>query len=221
MADALRPDDRTLDRQGDYQKQQAALGAVPAAPTWPIPVPGESIVIPPVGLNWGTVADRFGADVRTLMHDSYIVLAGEYVPETGYFIDPQSLRARRADVGQRLLEHGYLIGRLTANEFRIDLDMLPEGEGSGIANAVVRTTRGPLIGLFSDRRDAERCRDSILSGSIGSGVSLQDGPLGTELRIDTAETAGSVATAIASNGGAVISIAGVPFHSGAQPTPNV
>jgi hypothetical protein len=189
----------------------APSGDVPASPTWPIEVPGSNPSPPPVGLNWGEVARRYGADVRDLMHDSSIVLRGEYVPETGYLIDPDALRARRVDVGQRVLRHAYLIGRLTASEFHVQLDLIPNSEPAELDGAIVRVTRGPVIGVFPDRRDAERCRDSILSGSLGSGVSLQDGPLGTEVHVRTAEVAGRVATSIASFGGAVISAGGVPI----------
>jgi hypothetical protein len=164
-------------------------------------------------MNWGVVAQHFGADVRTLMHDCYIVLRGEFVPETGYFIDPNTLRARRVDVGHRVLQHGYLIGRLTADEFHTRMDLVPDGTES-VRNAIVRVARAPVIGLFADRRDAERCRDTILSGAIGSGVELENGPLGTELRVSRAESAGSVATTIASNAGAVISVGGLPIQGG-------
>jgi hypothetical protein len=202
-----------LDMQGAFERRESAMGDDPGAPTWPIPVPAGSPLPPPVGLNWGTVAQRYGADVRTLMHDGYIVLAGEYVPETGYFVDPQTLRARRVDVGQRVLEHGYLIGRLTADEFPMRLEMAPEGDGR-LENVVVRRARGPVIGLFADRRDAERCRDTIVSGAIGSGVMLEDGPLGTELRVASADVAGRVATAISGHGGAVISVGGAALTPG-------
>jgi hypothetical protein len=192
----------------------APLGDAPASPTWPIEVPGSNPSPPPVGLNWGDVARRYSADVRVLMHDGYIVLRGEFIPETGYFIDPDTLRASRVDVGQRVLRHGYLVGRLTASEFHVQLDLIPDSDGTDLDGAIVRVVRGPVIGVFSDRRDAERCRDSILSGSIGSGVSLQDGPLGTEIHVRTAEIAGRVATSIASFGGAVISVGGVPIATG-------
>jgi hypothetical protein len=209
-----RPNEKKLDEEGELAQRESAVGSNPGAPTWPIPVPDGTPMPPPVGLNWGEIAQRFGADPRVLMHGCYIVLQGEFVPETGYFIDPRTLRARRVDVGQRVLEHGYLIGRLTADEFRVPLDLLPDG-GESALNPVIRTAKGPIIGLFSDRRAAERCRDSLLSGALGSGVTLQDGPLGFELRVDTAEIAGRVATTIASHAGAIISVAGVPVQGGA------
>jgi hypothetical protein len=170
-------------------------------------------------MNWGEVARRYGTDVRVLMHDSYIVFRGEYVPETGYLIDPETLRARRVDVGQRTLQHGYLIGRLTADEFRVRLEMIPESGTDALENVIVRVTRGPVIGVFADRRDAERCRDAVLGGAIGSGVSLTNGPLGTEIWVRTAEIAGRVATTIAAFGGAVISAGGVPIAPAAGTTP--
>src|SRR5947209_1355929 len=89
--------EKSLESQGEYQMRESAVGSNPGAPTWPIPVPDGTSLPPPVGLNWGQVAQHFGADVRILMHGCYIVLQGEFVPETGYFIDPQTLRARRVD----------------------------------------------------------------------------------------------------------------------------
>jgi hypothetical protein len=212
MSDMQQSDDGSVEMAGEFQKIDASIGDDPAAPTWPIPTPEESPTIPPVGLNWGAVAQRYSVDPRLLMHGSYIVLAGEYVPETGYFIDPRTLQARHVDVGQRIFQHGYLIGRLTADTFSVALDMTPDNGSGDVENVVVRRTTGPVIGLFSDWRDAARCRDSIVSGSIGSGVTLQEGPLGTELRVDVTETAGQIATSVASRGGAVISVGGTPVR---------
>lgn len=203
--------DDPLVADGRAEAQESSIGTGAGAPTWPMPATGETRMPPPVGMNWGTVAQRYGVDVRTLMHDGYIVLAGEFAPETGYLLHPVTLQARAVDVGHRVLTHGYLIGRLTADEFRVRLDPAADGDGR-VENAVIRVTRGPIVGLFADGLDARRCRDSILSGSIGSAISLLDGPIGTELRVGRCDIAGRVATTIAAHSGAVIAVAGAPLE---------
>lgn len=203
--------DEPLEVGGRAEGKESSIGTGAGAPTWPMPATGETRMPPPVGMNWGAVAQRYGVDVRVLMHDGYIVLAGEFAPETGYLLDPSTLQARPVDVGYRVLTHSYLIGRLTADEFRVRLKLTAGGQGA-VENAVIRITRGPVVGLFADRLDARRCRDTILSGSIGSAISLLNGPIGTELRVGRCDMAGRVATTIAAHSGAVIAVAGNPLE---------
>ncbi len=179
----------------------------------PLPTSEASPMPPPVGLNWGVVAQRFGTDVRKLMQSCFVVLPGEFMPEDGYFLHPDTLAAEATSVGQRARRAGYLIGRLAAQELRAKLQVLPVGDPQN-ENVVIRTAGGPIIGLFSSRRHAEKCRDAILSGSIGSGMSIEDGPLGSELRVNELRIAGVVATCIAGHAGAVISVGGRALHPG-------
>lgn len=190
------------------EAHQSRRGDVPGAASWPVEEPPQAVpaATPPVGLNWTVVAHRLGIDVRILEHDGVIVLAGEYVPAPGFVIDPDTFLARSARVGDRVLYHSYFVGELTASEFHIQLSLDPD-PGS-VPNAVVRSASAPVIGLFGDRTSAERARRKIVDGSIGYGVSMQQGPLGAELRVARADDPGRVATVIASHRGAVISVGG-------------
>ena len=197
-----------LTRQTRLAEIEGSRGDVPGAVSWPsVSSPAQvPAAPPPVGLNWTRVAQETGVDVRILEHDGSIVLAGEYVPAPGYVIDPSSFLARSARVGARVLYHSYFVGELTASEFGLNLAVDPDS--GSVPNAVVRAAAAPVIGLFSDERDAERARRQILEGSVGYGVSKEAGPLGTELRVARTEHAGRVATVIASHHGAVISVGG-------------
>ncbi len=194
--------------ESELAEQQSARGDVPGTPSWPIvsPTALSEPVPPPVGLNWAQVSDRTGIELRILEHDGSIVLAGEYVPAPGFVIDPATFLARSARIGARVLYHSYFIGELTASEFGLALSVDPD-PGS-VLNAVVRTASAPVIGLFQDSADAERARRQVMEGSVGYGVSVQQGSLGTELRVARTENAGRVATVIACHHGAVISVGG-------------
>lgn len=202
-----------FDIDGTLAAQDSGVADRPGAPTWPIP-PGEAEpepAPPPVGLNWGVVAERLGVDRRVLEHDGIIVLAGEYFPEEGYFLDPVTLTARHVDVGDMALRHGYLLGDLTIRDFRVQIPLNLDSGSRG--RTVVRPAGGPLIGLFPRDVDAQRAKQQVLRGSLGTGLVTEEGPLGVELRVERAELAGRVATVIASNGGAVISVGGKPMRA--------
>ena len=77
----------------------------------------------------------------------------------------------------------------------------------------MRSEAGPIIGLFPSVQQAARARRAILQGAVGAGLRSEEGPLGVELRVERPELPGMVATLIASNGGAVISIANRPVAS--------
>jgi hypothetical protein len=198
---------------------ETAIEDVPGSPTWPIEAPGSSLPAPPpVGLNWATVSQRLGIDLRVLQHEGAIILAGEYFPESGFFFDPDTLAAQQVDVGDVALRNGYFLGNITARDFAAWYPPAPKRwPAAGVP--VVHRARGAVIGLFSDRRAAERTKTAILQGAIGGGIRLEDGPLGTELRVDRPEQPGSVATVIASHGGAVISIGGGPVGVGRSQGP--
>lgn len=192
----------------DFERKESAIEDVGGAPTWPIlstaalaqPDP------PPVGLNWGTVAQHLGIDLSVLLHDGAIVLTGEYFPEGGYAIDPVSLIARPVDVGDMALQPCYFLGDLTLAEFRLRVPTPSQAVTAG--HPVVRSARGPIIGLFPDRSLAERARMNIMRGSLAAGLTLEDGPLGVELRVERPELPGRVATIITRQRGAVISLGG-------------
>jgi hypothetical protein len=204
------PDDgmAALRAETESEEHHTARGDASGTPSWPMassPAVAEGAP-PPVGLNWAQVADRIGVDVRILDHDGSIVLAGEYVPAPGFVVDPSTFLARSARIGDRVLYHSYFIGELTANEFGLKLSVDPDS--GSVPNAVVRTACAPVIGLFKYGADAERARRQVMEGSIGYGVSVQQGPLGTELRVARTQNAGRVATVMASHHGAVISVGG-------------
>lgn len=210
-----------LAAQGIAEEQDSRVTDTLGAPTWPIVTPDSSSVAapPPVGLNWGAVAERLGVDRRVLQHDGQIILRGEYFPESGYFIDPSTLLARFVDVGEIALAHGYFIGELTMNEFGIKPELAPQEPG--LSHPVIPApSSAPIIGLFADERGAGRARDRILRGSIGAELSSEVGPLGVELRVGRSERGGAVATVIAAQAGAVISIGGTavtPSQAGGSP----
>lgn len=198
-----------LEAAGESAKYESARGSVPGAPTWPMqdPASGDQPGIPPVGLNWGGVARRFGVDVRLLEHDGSIVLAGEFFPAAGYAIDPTTMRARFVDVGELALSHCYHIGELGLRNFRV---RLPADESNfEVKNPVIpHTPPGAMIGLFVSEQDARRARERILNGSLGSGVDVQPGQLGFELRVERPVMSGRTCTVMAGHRGAVILIGG-------------
>lgn len=206
--------ERRLEGDSQAASIESSIEDVPGAPTWPIEAPGSGQPAPPpVGLSWATVAQALRIDLEVLQHEGIIVLAGEYFPESGYFFDPDTIEAQHVDVGDFALRHGYFLGSMTARDFAEWYPMAPQGtRAAGVP--VVRQSRGAIIGLFTDRRAANRARSAVMQGALGAGVRLEDGPLGCELRVDRPEQPGAVATAIASHGGAVISVAGRPVGAG-------
>jgi len=208
---AGRAPDSVLSAQGSEVMHQASVEDVPGAPTWPIPS-RESIVepeAPPVGLSWTKLAQALDIDPRVLRHEGAIVLTGEYVPEAGLLIDARTFSALQVHTGGRALSHCYFIGEVTMSQFLLHIRLA--APGSAVAYPIVRTAGAPIIGLFAGERDANRAREQIVQGSIGSGLSLDSGPLGIELRVRHASVAGRVATVIASHRGAVTSVGGQPL----------
>ncbi len=208
---AGRAPDSVLSAQGSEVMHQASVEDVPGAPTWPIPS-RESIVepeAPPVGLSWTKLAQALDIDPRVLRHEGAIVLTGEYVPEAGLLIDARTFSALQVHTGGRALSHCYFIGEVTMSQFLLHIRL--GAPGSAVAYPIVRTAGAPIIGLFAGERDANRAREQIVQGSIGSGLSLDSGPLGIELRVRHASVAGRVATVIASHRGAVTSVGGQPL----------
>lgn len=195
--------------ESELAAEDTSVADVRGSPTWPIAA-SAGAPPPPAGLNWGTVSQRLGIDLRLLEHDGAIVVAGEYFPFAGFLLDPASLQAQHVDVGDIALNHGYLLGDLTAREFR---EMIPLAEGEILpGRPVIRRESAPIIGLFADEVQAQRARSAILQGSVGSGARSETGPLGIELRVDQTGSPGAVATVIAANRGAVISIGGRPVR---------
>jgi len=164
---------------------------------------------PPVGLNWDVVSRQIGLDRRLLQHDGNIVLAGEYFPEAGYAFDPATLQARFVDVGEIALRHVYFLGELALRNVRSHIPV-PQ-ETAQITHPIIPSPpTGPMIGLFAEEVAANRAKQRILHGSVGSGVTAEVGPLGYELWVARPHSGGMVATIIAGQGGAIISIGGVP-----------
>jgi hypothetical protein len=205
----------SLKAQAEAAAWQSARGNVPGGPTWPMPAATstDTVPAPPVGLNWTVVADRTGMDIRILQHDGAIVLVGEYFPEAGYFVDPATFKARYVDVGEIALRRGYLLGDMAIREFHGRLDR--DASTSTVVTPVIREDTGPIIGLFPERLSAERAKQTLLQGSMGAGFSIEEGPLGVELRVRQPEIPGRVATVICSNGGAVIAVSGAPLEASA------
>lgn len=217
MGDQQNAENRELDQIGELAEHMESRGNVPGAPTWPTPSANihEPPASPPVGMNWRVVADHLGMDHRLLEHSGSIVLAGEYFPEAGYFLDPATLEAQYVDVGQVSLRRGYFLGKLPTSSFNGSFRL--RSRQQSVDHPIVRRDTAPVIGLFFDRTAAERARSRLVRGSLASGISLEEGPLGIELRIQRASLPGRVATVLASEGGAVISIGGeaVRAQSGA------
>lgn len=197
--------------EGAFEAHDSRIEDTPGASSWPMPSTGvaENAPIPPVGLNWGTVAAQLGADRHVLEHDGQIVLIGEYFPDAGFFIDPQTFDARHVDVGDMALRSGYFIGDMSVSEFHVQVSIGAAFAVSGKPVVVPQT--GAIIGLFATQIEADRARRKIMQGSLGSGISVENGPLGVELRVARPELTGRVATVIASQGGAVVSVAGRTF----------
>lgn len=196
-----------------FAAEDSSRGDVPGAPTWPI-LPGVQVAdagAPPVGLNWTSVADRLGLDRRFLEHDGAIVLAGEYFPEAGYFLDPVTLKARFVDVGEIALRRGYFLGELALRD--TDAALTLDTSPAMAAHPIVLRDSGPIIGLFNRPDAAERACRRLLRGSLAAGIVTAEGPLGIEVHIRHAELPGRVASVIAGEGGAVISVGGQTIQS--------
>jgi hypothetical protein len=198
------------EQKAEAAAHQSARGDVPGAPTAPMASAHATTpaAAPPVGLNWQVVASRIGIDPSVLQRVGTIVLAGEYFPEGGFVLDPATFQARWVDVGQMTLHHCYFLGDLAIRDYHLDLDIVtpPPPHGRPIAPV----TRGAIIALFGDRTTAERVKRRVLANSLGSGLRIEDGPLGPELHVQHPELPGRVATTIAAEGGAIISIGGHP-----------
>lgn len=198
--------------EGIIEARDSSIEDTPGAPSWPMPSTGvaEEAPTPPVGLNWAAVASQLGIDHRVLEHDGQIILTGEYFPEAGFFIDPQTFDARAVDVGEIALRSGYFLGDLSVSEFHIQMPVrreVPRPAGK----PVIVPQAGSVIGLFTTQIEAERAKRKIMQSSLGSGIAVEHGPLGVELRVAHPEISGRVATIIASQGGAVVSVAGRGF----------
>lgn len=203
---------------GRFVRQEDSLGDVPGAPTWPAEDRYGQVGAPPVGLNWEVVGRRLGVDVSVLEHGGVIVFPGEYFPESGYALDPATFVARRVDVGEMVLRPCYFLGKSVVNAAgaRFEVDETP----AAAQHAIIRPLIGPVIGLFVERADAERARNRLLRGSLGAGVTVEDGPLGTEVHVASPELMGRVATALAAEHGAILSAGGLALAGaeGSGPT---
>jgi len=151
-------------------------------------------------------------DLRVLEQEGQIVLQGEYFPSDGYFIDPDSFATQSVGVGDKAPRHGYFLGRLTVRDLSKRLVPTVPERRTGLP--ITRDQRGPIIGLFSSEQQAKRARSAILQGAVGAGLRSESGPLGVELRVERPEQPGIVASLIAANGGAVISVAGQSIARG-------
>jgi hypothetical protein len=200
------PDELGL-RAGSAETE-SRVGDNPGDPTWPITATDmQAEGPPPVGINWGRVSQQLGIPLQVLEHNGSIVLAGEYVPSRGYFIDAASFRGRNVQPDDMAYSHGYFLGEIAARGGR---DQLPGGLewGGNLHPVVPGRKKGPIIGLFRGQQDAERARSRIVQGSIGSATSVVKGPLGVELRVERPVLGGRVASVMAGHGGAIISIGG-------------
>src|SRR5207302_1446755 len=97
-----------------------------------------------------------------------IVLTGEYFPTAGVFIDPQEFSVQHVDVGDMALRHGYFIGNITARDFSERFPATLPRSRSGLP--IMRTDKGPIIGLFPAAQQAARARSAILQGAVGAGL---------------------------------------------------
>jgi hypothetical protein len=208
---------RSGDADGSIERDDSADEDVPGSPTWPeragtvVAQPGP----PPAGLHWGAVADQLAVERYILEHDGAIVLPGEYFPEAGFALDPETLTARHVDVGDMALRPAFFIGDMTVSEFR---PRLPLGQWESVVGTpVIVPLKGAVIGLFASRTEADRAKRKIVQGSLGTGISIVDGPLGIEMRIGRPELTGRIATIIAGHGGSVLSIGGEELTRGRGP----
>jgi hypothetical protein len=210
-------DDMSERREGPAESraemQDSAVEDRAGSPTWPVTAaePATGPEPPPVGLNWQVVAERLGVRRAVLEHDGAVVLAGEYFPSPGYAFDPMTFRGRFVDVGDLCLRHCYLLSETTLNEFNVHLEIEPDQ--TRVSHPVVRSSSGPLIGLFTDETLARRAKKDIMQGALGSGLSIEAGPLGVELRVSRPVLPGRTATVVAGNRGAVISVGGRPVQA--------
>jgi hypothetical protein len=200
----------SADIESRLAEQDSSIEDVPGAPTWPIQEAESDATseAPPVGLNWAAVSAHLGVDQRVLAHDGMIVVAGEYFPEKGFFIDPASMEALHVHQGDMAMSHGYFLGEVTLNQFGVSLPV--EARPADSRLVVVPHETGPVIGLFADRSDADRARNKIMRTSLGTDLGIEDGPLGSQLRVGNPQLPGRVATVMTSFGGAIVSIAGKP-----------
>ncbi|MGH2449281.1 MAG: hypothetical protein ACRDFS_11860 [Chloroflexota bacterium] len=194
--------------EGREEELQSAIEDVRGSPTWPIPVPGHEAGPPilPIGLNWAVVAEHLEVERRILEHEGSIVLPGEYFPESGFFLDPVSLRGRHVDVGDVALRPVYFLGDLSVSEFRISIQLEQTSPASG--QPIVPTSRGTIVSIFADEATAMRAKRRLLHGSLATGISTKKREGGVEMRIEHPELEGRVASVVAGYGGAVISIGG-------------
>ncbi|HZU14601.1 MAG TPA: hypothetical protein VFB58_17320 [Chloroflexota bacterium] len=204
-----------LDAEAEFAREDTRVADTPGSPTWPVER-SSGPAIPPVGLNWLTVAQRLRADADILRHEGQIVVAGEYFPAAGFYIDPATFRAQHVDVGDIALRHGYFLGDLSAREFREWFELSREwGRGGRV---VVKRESAPIDGLFLDETAAQRAKSAILQGAVGAGIRLEPGPGGILLRVARSVRPGQAATLIAANGGAVVAIAGQQVETGPPTT---
>ncbi|GAC1462592.1 MAG: hypothetical protein PVSMB7_02960 [Chloroflexota bacterium] len=199
----------SLESQTDAAGRQSARGTVPGVPTWPTAqTDGSEEAVAPVGLHWQYVADALQVDRHVLEHDGLIMVAGEYFPAPGYFIDPSTMRSQRVDVGDIALIHGYFLGQATVRQFNVRLEPA-QAASPGYRHIIPSPRKGQMIGLFVDVDDAVRAKDRIVRAALASGVAVERGPLGIEVRVARPQQPGRVAGIIAGHGGGVIAIDGV------------
>lgn len=197
---------RTEDEASRAAADEQAIEDVPGAPTWPIRDPETPYGFPaaPVGLNWESVADALRVDRAVLEHDGILLLPGEYFPESGYFLDPVTFRAVHVDVGDMAVRPGYFLSNLVVSEQNL---RLPTADSVVLLqNPIVAPLTGPVTALFIDPINAERARRLALRSSLASGARIVPSGDAVELRIETPELPGRVATLLASLGGSVITV---------------
>lgn len=200
--------DKNEELASQIEADDSAIEDVPGSPTWPI-LPPESPTgasAPPVGLSWQVVADRLGLDRAVLEHDGTLIFPGEYFPEAGFVINPDTLEARHVDVGDIALRPGYFLGDSVVGE---QLLRLPRaGEPEVAVHPIIPYAQGPVVALFLDAAQAEHARRRLLRGSLAAGVSTRRANDAIEVRVDRAQLVGRVATLLASHGGAIVTVGG-------------
>jgi hypothetical protein len=198
-------------------QRETSRGDVPGGEVWPMADAASmgAAPAPPVGLNWTSLAQALHIDVDVLRHDGSIIVIGETFPEDGYFFDPVTFQAQVVDVGQRALTRGYFLGRVAADTHELVFDV--DDHPGQIDNPVVRADSGSVIALFADRDSANRATTLVMRGSLGSGVTTEDGPLGPEVTVSATDMPGRVATTLASLGGAILSVGGNLVLTNASP----